>query len=119
MSISMPSRKMSTKLFWDLARIFEGCFCHLSRLYTLRSFHLRTTSFTTRITIFTYAPTAMQSLLSISLFILVVSAQFQFFDQFFGGQQQQQGQQEKQNVASDSSWFQGNWQQGKLLGILC
>lgn len=61
----------------------------------------------------------MQSLLFFNLFILVVSAQFQFFDQFFGGQQQQQGQQEKQNVASDSSWFQGNWQQATCSNYLC
>ncbi|KAK5089820.1 Long chronological lifespan protein 2 [Exophiala xenobiotica] len=49
----------------------------------------------------------------LTLFVAAASAsaQFQFFDQFFGGQQQQGGQQEKQNVASDSTWFQQNWQQ--------
>lgn len=55
----------------------------------------------------------MYLLWTLTLLILTASAQFQFFDQFFGGQQQQQ-QQEKQNVASDSSWFQQNWQQGML-----
>jgi len=53
----------------------------------------------------------------LTLFAAAASAQFQFFDQFFGGQQQQGGQQEKQNVASDSTWFQQNWQQGKDLAL--
>ena len=52
----------------------------------------------------------MHSLWLMSLLLTVVSAQFQFFDQFFGGQQQQA--QEPQNVASDSSWYQNTWQGG-------
>lgn len=55
----------------------------------------------------------------LTLFVAAASAQFQFFDQFFGGQQQQGGQQEKQNVASDSTWFQQNWQQGKDPALDC
>jgi hypothetical protein len=56
---------------------------------------------------------SIMHVLRIFCFLAVsASAQFQFFDQFFGGQQGQQQQQEKQNVASDSSWFQQNWQQG-------
>ncbi|KAK5072398.1 Long chronological lifespan protein 2 [Lithohypha guttulata] len=54
----------------------------------------------------------------VSVLVVAASAQFQFFDQFFhqGGQQQQQ---EKQNVASDSSWFQQNWQQATCSNYLC
>ena len=56
----------------------------------------------------------MLRLLVLLTFALSVSAQFQFFDQFFGNQQQQQHQsQEKQNVASDSNWYKQNWEQGK------
>jgi len=53
--------------------------------------------------------------------IALASAQFQFFEQMFnqGGQQQQQQQQqqqhhqqEKQNVASDSEWYQRNYEAG-------
>lgn len=58
----------------------------------------------------------MMLLCYFTLFVAAVTAQFQFFDQFFSGQQQQGGQQEKQNVASDSAWFQQNWHQGKLSG---
>lgn len=41
-----------------------------------------------------------------------VSAQFQFFDQFFGTGQQQ-AHHEKQNVASDSGWYQHTWESGE------
>jgi hypothetical protein len=51
----------------------------------------------------------------LSFFLLpAVTAQFQFFGDFFGQQGQQQGhQQEKQNVASDSSWYRQTWETGK------
>lgn len=64
-----------------------------------------------------YVSTDMKVVLLLPVFVLAVSAQFQFFDQFFGGQQQQQ--QEKQNVGSDSSWFQQNWHQGRLIILAC
>ena len=57
-----------------------------------------------------YLQTLLVTLLSplfLVLFILpsIATAQFQFFNNFFEGQHQQQPQ-EKQNVASDSSWYQ-------------
>jgi 2',3'-cyclic-nucleotide 2'-phosphodiesterase (5'-nucleotidase family) len=51
----------------------------------------------------------------IYLFVSAVSAQFQFFDQFFGGHQQQQAPPEKQNVASDSTWYRQTWEGGEYL----
>jgi hypothetical protein len=57
------------------------------------------------------------SILSVLLFLLsisVVNAQFQFFEQMFQGGQQQQ-RQEPQNVPSDSSWYQQNYDQGTSL----
>jgi hypothetical protein len=56
------------------------------------------------------------SLLS-SLLILVsgASAQFGFFEQMFQGQQQQQA---PQNVPSDSSWYQQNYENGRLFSLL-
>jgi hypothetical protein len=53
----------------------------------------------------------MQSLLLLITLALSVSAQFQFFEQFFNGDQQQQAQ--PQNVASDSSWYRQNYAKGK------
>jgi hypothetical protein len=53
-----------------------------------------------------------QSLLSALLvFILPVSAQFQFFEQMFnqGGHQQQQ---QPQNAGSDSAWYQQRYEDG-------
>ena len=57
----------------------------------------------------------MKILLStILLLVSSVSAQFQFFDQFFqgGNQQQQQQAQQKQNAPSDSNWYRGMWEGG-------
>lgn len=54
------------------------------------------------------------SILSAILFLLSISvanAQFQFFEQMFQGGQQQQ-RQEPQNVPSDSSWYQQNYDNG-------
>ena len=50
----------------------------------------------------------------LGLLIGVAQAQFQFFEQMFQGQQQQQPQQ-PQNVPSDSSWYQQNYQSGRAL----
>jgi hypothetical protein len=47
-----------------------------------------------------------------SLFLSTTSAQFGFFDQMFGGQQQQQQHQEPQNVRSDASWYQAQYEGG-------
>ena len=44
------------------------------------------------------------------LFVACVSANFQFFDQFFGGQQQQHQTQQKQDGPSDSVWYQQSWE---------
>ncbi|KAH0841908.1 hypothetical protein FOPE_07123 [Fonsecaea pedrosoi] len=52
----------------------------------------------------------MKVLITVILYLAgLVSAQFQFFEQFFQGGQQNQAPQEKQNVASDSSWYRQNW----------
>ena len=62
-----------------------------------------------------------QSLISALLvFILPVSAQFQFFEQMFnqGGHQQQQ---QPQNAGSDSAWYQQRYEDGMtslLQGLL-
>lgn len=51
----------------------------------------------------------MRSLLLVLALTLSVSAQFQFFEQFFGGEQQQ-----ARDVPSDSSWYQQNYAKGML-----
>lgn len=54
-----------------------------------------------------------QSLISVLLvFVLPVSAQFQFFEQMFnqGGHQQQQ---QPQNAGSDSAWYQQRYEDGE------
>ena len=54
------------------------------------------------------------------LFVASVSANFQFFDQFFGGQQQQHQTQQKQDGPSDSAWYQQSWDGGMYISIfLC
>ena len=60
----------------------------------------------------------MYALLKLPLGILLLvagaNAQFQFFEQMFQGQQQHQQQQAPQNVPSDSSWYQQNYDKGML-----
>lgn len=57
----------------------------------------------------------MKFILSTFFLLLgLVSAQFQFFEQFFQGGQQQQGAQQKQNVPSDSNWYRQNWEAGEF-----
>jgi hypothetical protein len=52
----------------------------------------------------------LQSLISALLvFIIPVSAQFQFFDQMFNRQQPQQ----PQNAGSDSAWYQQRYEDGE------
>jgi len=53
----------------------------------------------------------LQSVISALLvFILPVSAQFDFFNMFNQGRQQQQ---QPQNAGSDSSWYQQRYEDGK------
>ncbi|GAW27016.1 putative long chronological lifespan protein 2 [Rosellinia necatrix] len=61
------------------------------------------------------------SLLLFALFSAVAHAQFGFFDQMFGGQQQQQQQQQQraQNVPSDSSFYQNNFERMHCDNYLC
>jgi flagellar basal body-associated protein FliL len=47
----------------------------------------------------------LTSLLIVLILPSLTAAQFQFFNNFFEGQHQQQPQ-EKQNVGSDSGWYQ-------------
>jgi hypothetical protein len=49
----------------------------------------------------------------LSAWFISSSAQFGFFDQMFGNQQQQH--QEPQNVRSDSSWYQAQYEGGTSL----
>merc|ERR1711881_484986 len=58
----------------------------------------------------------MGSLLLVLALALSVSAQFQFFEQFFGGDQQHH---QPQNVASDSSWYQQNYAKAPCSNYLC
>lgn len=51
--------------------------------------------------------------LGVLLLVVGANAQFQFFEQMFQGQQQQQ-QQAPQNVPSDSSWYQQNYEKGTI-----
>ncbi|KAH8702286.1 hypothetical protein BGW36DRAFT_405094 [Talaromyces proteolyticus] len=55
-----------------------------------------------------------------SLFLLMtaVQAQFQFFEQMFGGNQQH-GHQGEQEAASDSSWYQRTWEGAHCTRYLC
>jgi len=55
-------------------------------------------------------------LASLVLLILPTSAQFQFFEHMFGGQQQHQ-QAQPQNMPSDASWFQQQYEGGMSLII--
>lgn len=55
-------------------------------------------------------------IVTLLLFLSVVSAQFQFFEQFFQGGQQQAAP-EKQNVPSDSNWYRQNWEGGTSIAI--
>lgn len=69
-----------------------------------------------------FTPICLVALLLLLIQPLLVSAQFQFFEQMFhqqGGQggggghhNQQQQQQTKQNMPSDSSWFRQNYDSG-------
>ena len=62
-------------------------------------------------------PRTLALLSALLLFLSVASAQFQFFEQMFQGGQQQQ-RHEPQNVPSDSSWYQQNYDNGKITSLL-
>ena len=56
-------------------------------------------------------PSALSLLLAaLLLAVSPVAAQFQLFEQMFGGGQQQAHQ--PQDVASDSNWYRQNWDNG-------
>ncbi|KAJ5831910.1 hypothetical protein N7474_000221 [Penicillium riverlandense] len=56
-----------------------------------------------------------------ALFLLasVAHAQFNFFEQMFGGNQGQERQQQNQNAPSDSSRYQKAWDGSKCSNYLC
>ncbi|RFU35309.1 hypothetical protein B7463_g1064, partial [Scytalidium lignicola] len=60
------------------------------------------------------------SLLTAALMLAAgAQAQFGFFEQMFNGGQQQQQHQEPQNVASDSNWYQQNYDNAHCSNYLC
>ena len=55
-----------------------------------------------------------QKILSLTVLLAgAANAQFQFFENMFGGQQGGPQQQQQGNAPSDSNWYQQNWDQGK------
>ncbi|KAL8852424.1 MAG: hypothetical protein Q9221_002654 [Calogaya cf. arnoldii] len=51
-------------------------------------------------------------LLALTTLLPLTTAQFQFFEQMFSGGHQHQQPQQPQNVASDSEWYQQNYEAG-------
>ncbi|KGO65314.1 hypothetical protein PITC_015820 [Penicillium italicum] len=61
-----------------------------------------------------------QALWALLLLVSVAQAQFNFFDQMFGGGEQQQRQQQRsQNVPSDSDRYQQMWSGAQCDHYLC
>ncbi|EEH05468.1 conserved hypothetical protein [Histoplasma capsulatum G186AR] len=59
-------------------------------------------------------------LLGLLLLATGTRAQFQFFEQMFGGgQQQQQHDSREQNVPSDSDWYQRTYDNARCSNYLC
>ncbi|KAJ5759846.1 Long chronological lifespan protein 2 [Penicillium odoratum] len=56
---------------------------------------------------------------AVFMLVAVAQAQFNFFDQMFGGNQQQHHQQGPQDVPSDSSRYQNSWLQAQCSNYLC
>lgn len=56
----------------------------------------------------------IRTIWALSLLVSVAQAQFNFFDQMFGGGEQQRPQQQSQNAPSDSSRYQQMWSGGKM-----
>lgn len=64
-------------------------------------------------------PTWLKALWALLLLASVAQAQFQFFEHMFGGgSQQERAQPDSQNVPSDSSRYQRQWESGKLFASL-
>ncbi|KAJ6110328.1 hypothetical protein N7486_002563 [Penicillium sp. IBT 16267x] len=62
----------------------------------------------------------LQTVWAIFMLFAVAQAQFNFFDQMFGGNQQQQGHhQAAQDVPSDSGRYQNSWSQSQCSKYLC
>ncbi|OJJ48459.1 hypothetical protein ASPZODRAFT_1600509 [Penicilliopsis zonata CBS 506.65] len=61
----------------------------------------------------------VHTLWALLLLASVAQAQFQFFENMFGGHRQEHARQEPQNVASDSSWYQKNWEGARCNNYLC
>lgn len=54
-----------------------------------------------------------QTLFSVTLLLVgAANAQFQFFENMFGGHQGGHQQQQQGNAPSDSNWYQQHWDQG-------
>ncbi|EER41239.1 conserved hypothetical protein [Histoplasma capsulatum var. duboisii H88] len=58
-------------------------------------------------------------LLGLLLLATGTQAQFQFFEQMFGGGQQQQHDSREQNVPSDSDWYQRTYDNARCSNYLC
>jgi hypothetical protein len=58
-----------------------------------------------------------QALWALLLLVSVAQAQFNFFDQMFGGGEQQRQQQRSQKSPSDSDRYQQMWNGGKAQNI--
>ncbi|EED18061.1 conserved hypothetical protein [Talaromyces stipitatus ATCC 10500] len=56
-----------------------------------------------------------------TLFLLIstAQAQFQFFEQMFGGGGAQQGHPHEQEASSDSAWYQRTWEGAHCTRYLC
>ncbi|CAL5871369.1 uncharacterized protein PFLUO_LOCUS5619 [Penicillium psychrofluorescens] len=61
----------------------------------------------------------LKALWALFLLASVAQAQFNFFEQMFGGNQGQERQQQNQNSPSDSSRYQNAWGQSKCSHYLC
>lgn len=60
----------------------------------------------------------INALLGLLIFVSAAHAQFQFFEQMFGGNGQQQESQDRRNVPSDSAWYQKTYDGGMTFLIL-
>lgn len=93
-----PSMSTSKSIIWRYQQArysTSGITCCCSYLYTM-------------------IQSWIKSLWALLLLASVAQAQFQFFENMFGGgHQHERAQQETQNVPSDSSWYQKTWDGGE------